>query len=161
MPTLAAILLSAGLMNAAAVQPAPHPQQRSQNEVLHLVAVQGPNLHARGAVDIDPDGGRAMWWWHFYSKTAQQPDWDGTAYRVEVDCEARTTRTTRAEFFDAMQYEYGQGSAQIPQRAEPGTVRELLVQAACEDFRDGEPFSDIHEAYEMAQEYFRLLAAEN
>lgn len=151
-------MFAAVLTAVALAQPAPHPDQRSQDEVLHLVAVQGPNLHARGTVDVDPDGGRAMWWWHFYERTPEQPDWDGTAYRVEVDCAARTTRTTRAEFFDAMQYEYGQATTQIPQRAEAGTVREKLVQAACEDFRDGEPFSGPQETYEMSQEYFRLLA---
>lgn len=156
MPTLAAVLIAAAL-----IQSAPNPQQRSQDEVLHLMAVQGPNLHARGTVDIDSDGGRAMWWWHFYPRTPQQPDWDGTAYRVEVDCAARTTRMTRSEFFNAMRYEYGQGVSQIPQRAEAGSVRERLVQAACEDFRDGEPFSGPQEAYETAQEYFRLRAAED
>ena len=156
MSTLAAVLIAAALM-----QPAPHPDRQSPDEVLELVAVQGANLHARGAVDLDPDGGRAMWWWHFFPRTPEQQDWDGTAYRVEVDCEARTTRTTRAEFFDAMQYEYGQFSLQPPQRAEPGTVRERLVQAACEDFRDGEPFSGPQEAYELSQEYFRLRETEN
>lgn len=154
-------MLAAALITAALSQPTPHPDQQSRDEVLELVAVQGANLRARGTVDLDPDGGRAMWWWHFYPRTSEQPDWDGTAYRVEVDCAARTTRTTRAEFFDAMQYEYGQHSTQLAQRAEPGTVRERLVQAACEDFTDGEPFSGPQEAYALSQEYFRLRETEN
>ena len=154
-------MLAAALIAAALAQPERNPDQQSRDEVLELVAVQGANLHARGTVDVDPDGGRAMWWWHFYPRTPEQPDWDGTAYRVEVACVARTTRTTRAEFFDAMQYEYGQHTIRPAQQAEPGTVRERLVQAACEDFRDGEPFSGPQEAYELSQEYFRLREAGN
>ena len=47
MPTLAAVLIAAAL-----TQPTPHPDQQSPDEVLQLVAVQGANLHARGAVDL-------------------------------------------------------------------------------------------------------------
>lgn len=145
-------LTAAGSLGLAA--PAFAQSRQAPEEMIHLVAVAGPDVHARGAATSVGDETVQVWWWHFWAASPEE-DWNTAAYLIEIDCTTRTRRRLRTEFYQDMRISYIQAGDGV--RSEPATPDSAggnLVRGACEDWRDGEPFASPSDAFEVAQNYF-------